>query len=303
MSEPRLNVVTGAFGFTGRYIARMLLAEGERVCTITGRPDRSAEFGSSIKAMPFNFHDPALLTESLKGADTLFNTYWIRYESRGMTFDTAVENSRVLIRAAADAGVRRIVHISIANPSAGSDLPYYRGKALVEQAVVESGVSYAILRPTVLFGGEGVLINNIAWFLRRMPVFVVPGSGDYQLQPTHVEDLAGLAVSESRGDANTCFDAVGPEAFAFNDLLRLIAAAVRARARIVHLPPGVAALAAQGLGAALRDTVLTTDEVTALMRNLLVSHEPPRGRVLLSNWIADHADTLGAQYISDARAR
>lgn len=303
MSEPRLNVVTGAFGLTGRYIARILLAESERVHTITGHPGRGAEFGRLITAHPFNFDNPGLLTESLKGADTLFNTYWIRCESRGMTFERAVRNSRVLIRAAVDAGVRRIVHVSVANPSPDSDLPYYRGKALVEQAVVESGLSFVILRPTVLFGGEAPLINNIAWFLRRMPVFVVPGSGEYHIQPTHVEDLAEIAVAESRGEGNACFDVVGPEVFAFNDLLRLIASAVRARARVIHLPPGIAALAARGLGAALRDTVLTPDEVTGLMRDLLVSREPPRGRVLLSNWIADHAAELGVEYIADSRSR
>ena len=232
-----LNVVTGAFGFTGKYITRRLLAEGKRVLTLTGHPHRDNPFGDRVSVAPFNFDDPEALAASLRGASVLFNSYWVRFPRGRVTYELAVANSETLIQAAKRAGVRRIVHISIANPSKDSPFPYYRGKAMVEEAIVDSGIPHAILRPTVIFGTEGILINNIAWLLRRLPAFAVPGSGNYRLQPVYVEDVADMAVRAAEGDANTVVDAAGPEVYSFNDLVRLLANAVGSRALVVHLPP------------------------------------------------------------------
>lgn len=301
MAESRLNVVTGAFSYSGRYITRRLLAMGEQVKTITGHPREDDEFGERVQAVPFNFDKPDQLVEGLRGADTLYNTYWIRFEQGERTFDKAVANSRTLIQAAEDAGVRRIVHVSIANPSADSDLPYYRGKALVEQAIRESGLSYAILGPTVLFGDEGILINNIAWYLRRMPVFAIPGSGEYRMQPTYVDDLAALAVEQGHRDENIRTDAVGPEQFTFNGLLKLIADTVHSSTLILHLPPRMVLLTTQAIGAFVEDVVLTREEVEGLTRNLLVSSEPAICPTKLSDWLAEHADTVGRHYLSEVK--
>ena len=136
---------------------------------MTRTPTSHSPFGDRVEALPLDFGDfNDRLVESLRGADALYNTYWIRFATRQRSrHEVAVQNSRILIGAAVEAGVRRIVHISITNPSEDSPLPYFRGKALVEKAIHESGLSYAILRPTVLFSPEDVLINNIAWFLRR----------------------------------------------------------------------------------------------------------------------------------------
>src|SRR5216683_4648462 len=206
-----LNVVTGAFGYTGKYITKRLLDAGRRVRTITGHPNRSNSFGNQVEIAPMDFSDPAGLVRSLRGASVLYNTYWVRFNHGRATFDEAVTNSRVLIQAAKEAGVRRIVHLSIANPSLDSHLSYYSGKALVEKAIMDSGRSYAILRPTVIFGIEDILINNIAWFARHSPLFAIPGSGRYQLQPIFVEDLADQAINSARQENNLVLDAVGPE--------------------------------------------------------------------------------------------
>jgi NADH dehydrogenase len=232
-----LNVVTGAFGYTGQYITRRLLDSGRRVRTITAHPQRSHRFGSRVEIAPLDFGDPAGLVRSLCGASVLYNTYWVRFEHGRATFDQAVADSRLLIKAAKEAGVRRIVHLSIANPSLDSRLPYYSGKAQVETTIVDSGLSYAILRPTVIFGVEDILINNIAWFARHFPVFAIPGSGHYQIQPMYVEDLAELAVTQAGQHENVVLDAVGPETLAFEDLVRRVAIAVHAKPRFIHLPP------------------------------------------------------------------
>ncbi len=296
-----MNVVTGAFGYTGRYIAGRLLSLGVRVRTLTSHPGRHNPFGQRISVAPLNFEDSAGLTESLCGATTLYNTYWIRFNHGKETFEKAVANSLTLIGAAKDAGVSRIVHVSITNPSRESHFPYFEGKAIVEQAIIDSGLSYAIVRPALIFGLEDILINNIAWLLRRFPVFIIPGRGDYLLQPVHAEDLAELATGAGRGHDDLVFDAVGPETYSFDQLVRLIAGTVNSRARTVHLRPGFALLATRFLGLLVRDAILTRDEVDGLMSNLLVSHRPPTGRTKLSVWLRQNAEHVGATYASELR--
>ena len=293
-----LDVVTGAFGYTGRYIAHRLLDLGRSVRTLTGRVGEDP-FGGRVEAFPFNFDRTDALAESLRGADTLYNTYWVRFSSGNITFDRAVENSCTLIRAAEKAGIRRLVHISITNPSVDSPLPYFRGKGLVEQAIRESALSYAIVRPALVFGEGDVLLNNIAWLLRRFPVFTVAGSGQYRAQPVYVDDLAELAVAAGPGQDNTTFDAVGPETYTFDELVRLLAQRVGSRARIIHVPPALALNLGRLVGCLVRDVVLTREEIDGLAANLLFSADPPRAATRFSEWLVQSGDTLGRAYASE----
>lgn len=301
MQGDELSVVTGAYGYMGKYIAQRLLALGKRVITLTGHPARESPFGERVTAFPFNFDSPRKLADSLRGATTLYNTYWIRFPYADATYEQAVENSRTLLWAAEEAGVRRVVHISIASASKDSPLPYFRGKGRVEDIIKGSRLSYAILRPTVIFGREDILINNIAWLLRRFPLFAIPGSGDYRLQPVCVEDVAEIAVREAQRDGNTIADAVGPETYTFDELVRLIARKVPSKARILHVPPGLALLLARLIGYVVKDVVLTRGEVEGLMAGLLVSEGPPTGQVRLSDWLERHFDTVGARYASELK--
>jgi uncharacterized protein YbjT (DUF2867 family) len=301
MKSPESNVVTGAFSHSGRYIAARLLAMGESVKTLTGHPERENPFGGRVSAHPFHFDNPGRLVESLQGAATLYNTYWVRFPHRWGDFDKAVANSQTLIRAAEEAGVRRMVHISITNPTETSPFPYFRRKALVEKAIIDSKLSHAIVRPALIFGTEGILINNIAWLLRKFPLFAVPGRGDYRVQPIFVEDLAEIAVSAGHRDDNIVRDAVGPDTFTFEELVRLIAHKMNRRARIVHVSPGLVLCLARLIGGIVGDVVLTRDEIGGLMANLLVSREPANGRTRLSQWLTENAGTLGASYVSELK--
>lgn len=267
--------------------------------TLTGHPRRQNPFGDQLSVAPFNFDNPAELVESLRGATTLYNTYWVRFPRRQVSFRKAVENTETLIHAAEEAGVRRIVHLSITNASAESTLPYFRGKGLVESAIMRSSLSYAIIRPTVIFGPEDILINNIAWFLRRFPVFAVPGTGNYRLQPVFVEDVAEIAVSAAVEDTNVVIDAVGPETYRFDELVRLIASKVHSRARIVHLRPGLTLFLSRLIGYAVNDVILTRDEVAGLMANLLISDGPPTGETRLGDWLDENVESVGTKYASE----
>jgi uncharacterized protein YbjT (DUF2867 family) len=293
------NVVTGAFGFTGNAITRLLLANGSRVRTLTNHPDRANSFGLQLEIAPLAFDNPDSLRRSLEGADTLFNTYWVRFNHGRETFDGAVRNIATLVRAAEQAGVRRIVHISITNPSIESPFPYFRGKAQAEQIIRESRLSHVILRPTVIFGPDCILINNIAWGLRRLPVFAVPGDGSYRLQPVFLDDLAKLAVCAAQQSENLVLDAVGPEIFGYEEFVRLIAAKIRRRARILHVSPAIALWMSRALDLFTRDILLTREEIGGLMANLLVSSALPTCEARFSTWLAANADHLGQTYASE----
>jgi NADH dehydrogenase len=296
--QAEFDVVTGAFSYSGAAIARELRATGRRVRTLTGHPGRAPR-DTAIEVGRLDFGDPGGLAESLRGARTLYNTYWVRFPRGPVDHAAAVANSRALFRAAAEAGVQRIVHISITHPSSSSPYPYFRGKAEVERALAESGISHAVLRPAVLFGGDGVLINNIAWLMRRFPVFAVGGTGDYHLRPIHVDDLARLCALAGSSAATTVIDAVGPERPTFYDLAGAIRDAVGSHARIVRVPGELIPVAARILGLALRDTLLTREEYRAMADGLADTDGPATGQISLTEWITQNKDVLGRRYANE----
>ena len=300
-TEPtrRTVVITGAFSYTGKYATRLLLARGYHVRTLTSHPAKLDIFDGRVRVFPYDFENPEKLAESLRGASTLINTYWIRFPRGEITFEVAIRNTKTLIEAAKAAGVERIVHVSIAKPSLDSRRGYYKGKAQLERAVMDSGMSYAIVRPTVIFGAEDILINNIAWFMRTFPVFAVPGDGRYRLRPIYVEDMARLLVDGAESREDWVFDAVGPETFAFDELVKTIAAAVGKNLGVVHVPVSLAYAATRVAGWLLGDVVLTSEEYEGLMDGLLAPEGPATGETRLTKWLEENAKTVGRAYSSE----
>ena len=295
--------VTGAFGYSGRYITKRLLEAGHSVITLTNSAGRVNPFGEKVLAFPFHFDDPVRLRESLRGADVLINTYWVRFDHRLFSHDEAVRNTKVMFQAAKEVGVKRIVHVSITNPDIRSDLPYFRGKAELESVLPGLGVSYCILRPTVLFGKEDVLINNIAWSLRRLPVFGVFGRGDYRLQPIYVDDLAAAAVAKAAGSANEVVNAIGPETFTYRDLVETIARELGLKRPILGVAPALGFWACWRVGLVMGDVVITRQEIRGLMEDRLHVEAPPLGTTKLTDWIRQHRDTIGRRYTSEMARR
>ena len=294
-----MNVVTGAFSYTGSYIARGLLARGERVKTLSRKPDPSHPLSSRIDFAPLRFDDERALADGLRGASTLYNTYWIRFPRSDTTWETVVANTRVLLRAAAAARVRRIVHLSVANASAESPFPYFRYKALAERDVRDAPLSHAIVRPTLIFGREDILINNIAWALRRFPVFLIPGNGRYGVQPVSADDVAELAIEAGHGPDDVTLEAGGPVVYAFEDFVETIRASVRARCRLVHVAPGAALFFAELARRAYGDVMVTRDELQGLMADLLVSRDAASGETRFEDWLAENGDAIGAEFVSE----
>ena len=300
---PELHAVTGAFGYSGRYIARRLLEAGHRVRTLTHTTPVTDPFGGRVSAYPLDFSQPERLADSLRGVRVLYNTYWVRFNHRWFTHAEAVRNTLTLFAAARTAGVERVVHLSITNPSPDSPLEYFRGKAELEAALAGSGLSFAILRPTVLFGKEDVLINNIAWVLRHFPVFGLFGDGEYRLQPIYVDDLASVAVRQGSADGNTVVQAIGPETFTFRELVRTIGRIIGRRRPVVPMSAGFAYAMASLLGWLVGDVVITRDEIRGLMAGLLYVDAPPAGTTALTAWAREHRGELGARYASELARR
>jgi len=292
------DVVTGAFSYSGAAITRELIERGHQVRTLTGHPGR-APAGTPIDVRPLEFSDPGALERDLAGAHTLYCTYWVRFARGAVTHETAVENSRILFGAAARAGVKRIVHVSITHADPASTYPYFRGKGEVEGHLRASGVTYGIVRPAILFGGNGVLLNNIAWLLRRLPVFAIGGGGNYRIRPIHVRDLAGLCVDLGGRPDSVTIDAVGPQSLAFREMVTAIRTATGSRALIVPAPGWVIPPLAAALGTALRDVLLTSEEYQAMAAGLADSAEPATGQTVLTDWIAEHGAQLGRTYASE----
>jgi NADH dehydrogenase len=303
MNKNELHAVTGAFGYSGRYIATRLLEQGRTVITLTNSADRANPFGGRIRAVPLSFGEPRKLAASLAGVNVLYNTYWVRFNHGMFNHGEAVENTLVLFKAARSAGVRRVVHVSITNPSEDSPLEYFAGKARLERALRESGLSYTMLRPTVLFGREDILINNIAWALRRFPFFAVFGDGSYRLQPIHVDDLAELAVAEGMRTENVVVNAIGPETFTYRELVKAVGGAIGRPRTLVNVSPGVGCLLGKLLGWFKYDVFITREEIRGLMSELLHVNTPPTGKTPLTAWMKKNAATLGLRYASELDRR
>ncbi len=301
-----MHVVTGAFGYTGRWIAHHLLEKGVQVRTLTNAVGRDDPFDGRVEVHPLDFDDHAALVESLRGAEVLYNTYWVRYNHRRRNFEhgIAVENSKRLFKAAAEAGVERIVHFSVAHPHKAPDWTYFCGKVAVEKYLNDSEYCFAILRPTVLFGGHrNVLINNIAWMLRKFPIFGVFGMGNYPIQPVHVKDVARVAVEQGESRENVTIDVTGPETFRYKEYIGMMAKSMSLRRIILPMPPFVGWLFGKFLGLLLQDLVITRAEIKGLRRGLMASDEDPLGQLKFSEWIAEHGKDFGKRYQNDLKER
>jgi uncharacterized protein YbjT (DUF2867 family) len=303
IEKGEIHAVTGAFGYAGRYIAGRLLDKGCRVITLTNSVHRENPFEGRIKAYPYNFDNPDKLKESLEGVRVLYNTYWVRFNSSTFTFASALNHSRTLFETARKAGVKRILHTSITNPSSDSPYEYFSGKAKVESALKESGLSYAILRPALLFGRESILINNIAWILRSFPVFAVFGPGTYRMQPIYVDDFAGLAVEQGERTENVTMDAIGPETFTYRGLVEKLGGIIGKERPILSVPPTLGYMASKIIGKVVGDVLVTRDEIRGLIDELLCVESPPTGKTRLTDWARDHASFLGRRYQSELARR
>ncbi|MBM2816884.1 MAG: hypothetical protein HW421_3646 [Ignavibacteria bacterium] len=299
MNNTNIHAVTGAFGYSGRYIAKRLLDAGKEVITLTNSTNKPNPFQDKVKQFPLDFTDTNDITTSLHNVEVLYNTYWVRFNYKGFRQSVAVENTIKLIDAARNAGVKKIVHISITNPSIDSKYEYFKDKAILEQKITESGLSYSILRPAVIFGSEDILINNIAWVIRKFPFVAIFGDGQYKLQPIFVDDLAELAVSHGSKPENIILDAIGPETFTYRELVQTVMESIGIKKHLISIPPVIGFLSGKIIGWLKNDIVMTWQELGGLMDNLLFTESLPTGKTKLSLWLKENSNVVGTQYANE----
>ncbi len=297
------HVITGALGYTGKVVAEQLLEQGIPLRTLTNSPNRPNPFGDAIDIKPLAFDNPDALARTLDGAAVLYNTYWVRFNHKLFSFEQAITNTKILFEAAKRAGVERIVHVSILHADEADDLGYYKGKHELEDALAETGITHSILRPGVLFGRSDILVNNIAWALRHMPIFGVFGDGTYRLRPLHVEDMATLLIEHANMSGDITVDAVGPEGFSYIELIRTLAKILNVRRPIMRIPAPIAFACSRLLNSFVKDVIITKEEVKGLTRGLLDSENPATGNIHLTQWAKEHRDTLGCRYASEVGRR
>jgi uncharacterized protein YbjT (DUF2867 family) len=294
-----MDIVTGSFGYIGKYITRHLLSIGRQVRTITTHPNKPNPFGGQVQAFPYHFENPTRLIQTLQGAETLYNTYWIQFPKDGQTYKSALANTQALFNCAKEAGVSKIVQISVTHASPFSDLPYYKGKGIQEEMLSEIGIPHTIVRPTLVFGQEDILVNNIAWLIRKFPIFPIFGDGNYRVQPVFVEDLARIAVEIADAHSGTILDAIGTEIYSFEEFLQLIIASLSRKTKLIHIPASFGILLGRIIGVFVGDDVLTRNELKGLMEEYLVSKDPPNGETRFSEWLKTNRDTIGTSYSSE----
>lgn len=293
-------LITGASGFIGGAIAERLIDRAE-VRGLTLHPGKN-RFGGRVRSFAYDFDDPSRMAPAFRGVDVFVNSYYIRFPYGGLTFDDAVERCRALIEQAQAAAVPRVVHVSVSNANEASDLPYYRNKGRIERIVAECGIDFSILRPALVIGDGDILVNNIAYFLRRLPVFTIFGGGRYRVQPITLDGFADIALEAIEGEhLNATLPVAGPVDWTFLDLVRAVRSAVGSRAVIVPAPAWLALAALRAAGVLLRDVVLTMDEVKGLTREYLYAEQPIRRGADAGEWLADPrvASTLGRRYQSE----
>lgn len=303
MNTPQLHAVTGALGYTGKSLTEQLLAQSFRVRTLTNSPDRENPFGDQLEIYPLAFDNHAQLVESLRGVSVLHNTYWVRFNHKLFTFDQAVENTKKLFAAAKEAGVEKIVHVSILHADHADDLGYYKGKHELEIELKALDLPYAIVRPGVLFGRGDILVNNIAWTLRRFPFFGTFGRGNYKLRPLHVDDMATLMINAAKDSEFKTIDAVGPETHTYRDLIQLIGSKCGVSKPVIPVPPTFAYFVSKLVNQLVDDVVITREEISGLMRGILDSNAPDAGAIKLSEYIELHKETIGCRYANEIKRR
>jgi uncharacterized protein YbjT (DUF2867 family) len=293
-------LITGASGFIGGAITDQLI-DRATIRSLTSHPHKN-RFAARVRSFPYDFDQPTRMAEAFRGVDVFVNSYYVRFNYGDETFELAVDRTRDLIAQAQAAGVRKIVHVSVSNADERSDLPYYSNKGRIERLVRDSGVDYTILRPTLVVGRGDILVNNIAFFLRHLPVFTIFGRGDYRAQPTDVDAFAAVAVDAIGGDHHgQTVPVAGPNDWTFRDMVRAIRAAVGSRSLIVHAPAAVALAGLKVAGLLLGDVVLTSDEVKGLTREYLYAEQPLRRGAGFAEWLAGDgvASALGRRYESE----
>lgn len=264
-----LVAVTGATGFVGSRVVERLLRRDHEVRILTRNPERAGwlrDRGVEVVAGGVESQSP--LRALVAGAGAVVHLVGIIVEVAGQTFERVhVSGTRNVLGAAREAGVPRLVHMSAlgARPDREATA-YHRTKAAAEELVRTSGVSHAILRPSLIAGQGSPPLRMMVDMLRLSPVVPVIGDGKYQMQPVAIEDVAEVfAVAVEKPDIRGTFDVAGLDALTYHEMLDLFERALGVKRRRVPVPVGMVRFAAYAGMALPNLNPITPDQLTMLI--------------------------------------
>ena len=280
-SQRRVTVFGGS-GFLGRYIVERLARQGN-VLTVAVRDPEAAKFlkplGDVGQITPVRcpIQDEEGVAAVVAGAHTVINLVGILYERRHDTFDAVHDEGAARVaRAAAAAGVRRLVHVSAIGAHADAPSRYGRSKAAGERAVRESFPGATILRPSIIFGPEDGFFNLFAGLARFLPVLPLYGGGHTRFQPVHVGDVASavIAVLADPASAGKTYELGGPRTYSFAELLRYIVRTIGRRRLLLPVPFAIGRMQA-AIFECLPHPPVTRDQLLQLTADNVVAGEAP----------------------------
>lgn len=286
----KLATVFGGSGFVGRHVVWALARKGYRVRAAVRRPDLAGYLQpmgvvGQIFPVQANLRFAESVARAVEGADVVINAVGILAPTGAQTFDAIhVEGARRVAKAAKDAGVERLVHISAIGADKTSAAKYARTKGLGEEATIAEFSSSVILRPSIVFGPEDEFFNRFAALARISPFLPLIGGGRTKFQPVFVDDVGSAAAAAATGGAKpgTVYELGGPEVASFKDLLKATLAYSDRNRLLLPIPFWMAklmALLTWPLPNAVRP--MTVDQVRLLQFDNVVSEAAKReGRTI-----------------------
>ncbi|HEX7006511.1 MAG TPA: complex I NDUFA9 subunit family protein [Alphaproteobacteria bacterium] len=274
----RRATIFGGSGFIGRYIVRRLAAEGTVVRVAVRRPNEALflkPMGNVGQIVPVaaDVRDAATVQAAVRGADQVVNVVSLYVERGRATFEAVHETgAEIVARAAAEAGVGRLVHFSGIGADPNSISRYARVRARGEQVVRAAFPSATIMRPSVVFGPEDALFNRLAAIAQLSPVMPLFGGGKTRLQPVYVGDVA-QAVHRALHDPaapGRVYELGGPRVYTLRELHELLLAEIQRRRLLVPVPFVIAEIIAMFLGL-LPNPPLTREQVKLLRTDNVVT--------------------------------
>ncbi len=236
-------LLTGATGFVGRHMVKALRAAGQPVrCLVHSLEKERAQGLTHVELVQGDILVPESLAAAMQGVEKVTHLVGIIVERDQQTFERVhYEGTRNLVTAARQADVSRFVQMSAlgarANPGATA---YQRTKWRAEEEVIQSGIPYVILRPSIIFGPGDGFVTQMVHILRQAPVIPIVGTGEYKLQPIYVENVCQAFVQALTREkaTNKVFALGGPEVLSYETVVDIIACTIGVKKPKLHLAFG-----------------------------------------------------------------
>ncbi len=261
-------LVTGATGYIGRHLVSRLVDQGERPRCLVRNLSRAANIlpagAGKVEFVKGDTTSPASLETAVQGIDTIVHTAFITADHKQSTGnhyeETNVQGTANLVKAAKNAGVKRIIELSGLGTKPDKPGSYMQGRYLAEQMLKESGLDWTIIEPSVLFGKGAPFIKGLTDLIRTSPVVPLIGGGKVMFQPIYVEDVVTVIIKvlqDPERTRNKTYIIGGPAYYSFTQVIDLLLQAMHKQRIKVPAPTPLV-----GAGAAVMEAVLPRPPLT-----------------------------------------